>query len=162
RDRLKPANLGPFADRDDFMADLKFSCPHCGQHIGYTEAWAGHQIECPACHNGIIVPQMQRPTAPPPVSARVTASVEPAGARLAHGVTQVARSTAHAPAPLRKFIPQRHGSDNSLLKIGVAVVAIGIVAGLGYFYGLPLITGALQQESATSSPAAAKSSQSGG
>ena len=144
------------------MADLKFSCPQCGQHIGYTEAWAGHQIECPACHNGIMVPRLQRPAAAPPVSVPVTESAKAVGAKLASGVTQVARSTAHAPAPVKKFIPQRHGSDNSLLKVGAAVVAIGILAGVGYFYGLPLISGALQQESATSSPATAKSSQSGG
>lgn len=144
------------------MVDLKFSCPQCNQHIECNEAWAGHQIECPACHSGIVVPQIQRPSAPPPAALPPTGPTKPAAAKLARGVTQVARSTAHAPAPAKKFIPKHHGSENSLLKYGVMVALIAVLAGAGYFYGLPLITGALQQEPAASSPGGAKTSQSGG
>jgi hypothetical protein len=144
------------------MADLKFSCPQCGQHIGYEEAWAGVQIECPACHNSIIVPQLQRPLAAPPASIPVSEPAKPAGARLAPGITQVPRSTAHAPAPAKKFIPQNRGGENALLKYSVMAVVVAALAGAGYFYGLPLITGALQQESAPNQPAGAKSSQGGG
>jgi len=144
------------------MADMKFSCPQCGQHIGYSEAWAGFQIECPACHSSIVVPQIQRPPASPPASAPVKEPAKATGAKLASGVTQVARSTAHAPAPLKKFIPQRHGSDNALLKYGVMVVAIAVLGAAGYFYGLPLISHAVQQEPAVSSPGGGNPRQSGG
>jgi DNA-directed RNA polymerase subunit RPC12/RpoP len=144
------------------MADLKFSCPQCGQHIGYGEAWAGVQIECPACHSSIIVPQVQRPPAASAASIPVSGPAKAAGAKLAPGITQVPRSTAHAPAPVKKFIPQHRGGDNSLLKYSVMAVVVAALAGAGYFYGLPLITGALQQEPAANPPAAAKSSQTGG
>jgi DNA-directed RNA polymerase subunit RPC12/RpoP len=141
------------------MAEMKFSCPQCGQHIGYEEAWAGVQIECPACHSSILVPQLQRPLAAPPASIPISEPAKPAGAKLAPGITQVARSTAHAPAPVKKFIPQRNGGDNSLLKYSVITVVIAALAGAGYFYGLPLITGALQQDPAANQP---KSTQTGG
>jgi len=144
------------------MADLKFSCPQCGQHIGYDEAWAGVQIECPACHGSIIVPQLQRPLAASPGSIPVSEPAKPAGPRLAPGIAQVPRSTAHAPAPVKKFIPQRQGGDNSLLKYSVIAVVVAALAGAGYFYGLPLITGALNQGPAANQPTGAKQSQTGG
>jgi DNA-directed RNA polymerase subunit RPC12/RpoP len=144
------------------MADMKFPCPQCGQHISCGETWAGRQIECPACHNRIVVPQVQAPSAPSPAALPMTEPSKPAGAKLAPGVTQVPRSTAHAPAPAKRFIPQRHGSENSLLKYGVMVAVVAVLAAVGYFYGLPLITGALQREPAANSPGGAKTSQSGG
>lgn len=144
------------------MADMKFSCPQCGQHIGYDEAWGGVQIECPACHNSIIVPEAQRPPAASAALIPVSEPAKVAGARLAPGITQVPRSTAHAPAPVKQFNPQHHGGDNSLVKYSVMAVVVVALAGVGYFYGLPLITGVLQQEPAANQPAGAKSSQTGG
>jgi hypothetical protein len=41
------------------------------------------------------------------------------------------------------------------------VVVLAAVAGVGYFYGLPLINGALQQEPAAKSPGNSKASESG-
>jgi hypothetical protein len=108
------------------------------------------------------VPQLQRPLAAPPASISANEPAKPTGARLAPGITQVPRSTAHAPAPAKKFIPQHHGSGNSLLKYGVMAVVVAALAGAGYFYGLPLITGALNQEPTANQPSGAKSSQSGG
>jgi DNA-directed RNA polymerase subunit RPC12/RpoP len=141
------------------MADMKFSCSQCGQHIGCDDVWAGNQIECPACHSSILVPQIQRPPEASPAPALAKDPAKPAGAKLASGVTQVARSTAHAPAPIKRAVPRPPGGDNSLLKYGVMVVVIAILAGVGYFYGLPLITGALPSESAA--PQSSKATQSG-
>jgi len=138
---------------------MKFSCPQCGQHIGCDDAWAGNQIECPACHGSILVPQIQRQPATSPASALAKDPAKPAGAKLAHGVTQIARSTAHAPVPIKRAVPRPPAGDNSLLKYGVMAVVIVILAGVGYFYGLPLITGALQPESAA--PQSPKATQSG-
>jgi DNA-directed RNA polymerase subunit RPC12/RpoP len=144
------------------MAEMKFSCPQCGQHIGCDDAWAGNQIECPACHSSILVPQIQRQPAASPAPAVAKDSAKPAGAKLAPGVTQVARSTAHAPAPIKRDVPRPPGGDNSLLKYGVMIAVIAVLATVGYFYGLPLITGALQQEPTANSPGGAKTSQGGG
>ncbi len=130
--------------RQDFMAEIKFSCPQCGQHLSCEEAWGGHSIECPACHTNIMVPQVQ---APPPVPAAPPAKqpATGAGARLAAGVTQVARSTAHAPVAPKRAMPRPPPGDNSLLKFGVIALVVAVVGGAGYFYGLPLISRTLQQ-----------------
>ena len=145
------------------MADMKLSCPECGQHISCNDAWAGQQIECPACHVPIVVPQI-------PASS-ITATVPPAslnepskvaGPRLSAGVTQVARSTAHATAPLKKIIPRRPRSNNSLLGYAILVVVIAAVAGVGYFYGLPMVKDAVQQAPNSGPPEGAGTSQSGG
>jgi hypothetical protein len=130
------------------MADIKFSCPECGQHISCGGAWAGHQLECPTCHNNIAVPNI---AASAPVSAP----------KLAAGVTQVPRSTAHAPTSPARPRPPRSGSDNSLLKYGVLLLVAVALAGVGYFYGLPLLNNALQQDSSAKPSADAKASQSG-
>jgi DNA-directed RNA polymerase subunit RPC12/RpoP len=138
------------------MAEMKLSCPECGQHISCNDAWAGHQIECPACHSHIVVPQIPASsvTAPvPPASPSEPSKVT--GPRLSAGVTQVARSTAHAPAPLKKIIPRRPRSNNSLLGYAILVVVIAAVAGVGYFYGLPLLKDALQQAPSSGPPASA-------
>lgn len=144
------------------MPDMRFSCPQCSQHISCDEAWAGHQIQCPACHRTIDVPSIQTVPAFSPASIRVKESPKAVGAKLAAGATSVARSTAHAPTPTRKFIPRHPRSDNSLLKVGGLLVLVAVLAGAGYFYGLPLLTNAVQKEPNANPSAGAKSSQSGG
>ena len=37
------------------MADIKFSCPHCQQHIQAESGYAGLQINCPACQGSLLV-----------------------------------------------------------------------------------------------------------
>ncbi len=139
---------------------MKFSCSQCGQHIAYDEAWAGQQIQCPACQSSIVVPQIQRLPPKPSAPAVTKEPPKPAVAKLAPGVTQVARSSAHAPAAIKRALPRPPRGENSLLKYSVMAVVIAILLGVGYFYGLPLITGALPQEPAANSPA--RSSQGGG
>ena len=38
------------------MADFKFSCPHCDQHIACDTALAGRQLTCPQCHHLFRIP----------------------------------------------------------------------------------------------------------
>ncbi|HXT40976.1 MAG TPA: hypothetical protein VN887_13275 [Candidatus Angelobacter sp.] len=40
------------------MNEIKFACPHCQQHIACDEGYCGHQIACPACAGGMIVPRL--------------------------------------------------------------------------------------------------------
>ena len=42
------------------MAEFKFFCPQCGQHIQCDTSYAGQQINCPVCQQGIAVPQPPR------------------------------------------------------------------------------------------------------
>ncbi len=144
------------------MADIRFPCSQCGQHITCGEPWAGHQTECPACHNNITVPHTQVSSAGITPSVLTQEASKAEGPKLSAGVTQVARSTAHAPAPLKKIIPRRPRSNNSLLGYAVLVVVIVAVAGVGYFYGLPLLKDVLQQAPSSGPPASAGNSQNGG
>lgn len=52
------------------MAEFKFPCPQCGQHIQCDTGYAGMQIDCPICKRVILVPQPPRAAATPPVSAK--------------------------------------------------------------------------------------------
>jgi hypothetical protein len=46
------------------MAEIKFACPLCGQHIQCDPGYAGTQINCPICQRVIVVPQAPRGSAP--------------------------------------------------------------------------------------------------
>ena len=38
------------------VADFKFACEYCGQHIQCSKDYSGQQVNCPACRNLIQVP----------------------------------------------------------------------------------------------------------
>ena len=79
---------------ENLMADLKFACPHCQQHIQAPEGYAGMQISCPTCHGVLLVPEptplppsrgASLPVPPPPARSAVCPSCEqplPRGAML--------------------------------------------------------------------------------
>ena len=144
------------------MADIKFSCPQCSQHITCDEPWAGHQIECPACHHNITVPHAQGPSVAIPQSVLTREVSKAEGPKLAAGATQVARSTAHGPSPQRQFTPRRPRSNSSLLGYAILIVVIAAVAWVGYFYVFPMLKDALQQAPSSGPPASAGTSQNGG
>ena len=50
------------------MAEFKFSCPQCGQHIQCDAAYSGAQINCPSCQQAIVVPQATSTAAAPPAT----------------------------------------------------------------------------------------------
>jgi DNA-directed RNA polymerase subunit RPC12/RpoP len=54
------------------MAEFKFPCPRCGQHIQCDTGYAGMQINCPVCKQPIVVPQPPRAASAvqPPVRAK--------------------------------------------------------------------------------------------
>ncbi len=140
------------------MADMKFSCPHCGQHISCGEVWAGIQTQCPACHNSIVVPQSQARAMPAPAPPTPKA----AGPKLSAGVTQVARSSTPAPPSAMRSMSPPPRSDNSLLKYSLLFVVLAALGAAGYFYGLPLLTNTLQKETGAEPPATATTAPSGG
>lgn len=75
------------------MAEFKFICPQCKQHIQCDSSYVGSQINCPACRQAIIVPP-QPPTVVPPgertiqikVSLLRKAALVGAGVLLAAGI----------------------------------------------------------------------------
>jgi hypothetical protein len=40
------------------MSDIKFACPHCGQHIACDSDFGDLAIDCPGCKNGMVVPRL--------------------------------------------------------------------------------------------------------
>lgn len=45
------------------MANFKFSCPHCSQHLQCDEKMSGCQIQCPQCDVLIRIPPVPGKTA---------------------------------------------------------------------------------------------------
>ena len=47
------------------MAEFKFSCPQCGQHLKCDASQGGRQLNCPSCQRPIVVPTVSFAVAPP-------------------------------------------------------------------------------------------------
>ena len=45
------------------MAEFKFACPHCQQHLQCREEFSGRQIQCPSCKVLIRIPAVPGQTA---------------------------------------------------------------------------------------------------
>jgi hypothetical protein len=92
------------------MAEFKFPCPRCGQHIQCDTGYSGTQINCPACHQTIVVP--------PAFSTRQGAAAPAVG-----------RPFSGAPAA-RPPAPARPRTLRNVLVIAAAVVVLaGLVIG---------------------------------
>jgi DNA-directed RNA polymerase subunit RPC12/RpoP len=148
--------------RITLMADIKFSCAHCGQHISCDEQWSGHQIQCPACQNGLLVPHLPPPAATlaPAAPAPVSQPAAPNRPRLAAGATQVARSTAPAPAARRQPVPRPPRTGNPILKFAMIAVVLAVIGGAGYLY-LPGLLNHVQDMGTPKTPAPANASSGG-
>jgi hypothetical protein len=137
------------------MAEIKFSCPQCGQHISGNEHWSGYRIQCPTCATTLTVPGA---LAPPAAVASVPQSLVPQppvsqGPKLSAGATQVARSTAPGSIPIRQLAGRPPRSNSPLLKYAVYAVVLAALGGAGYLY-VPSLLSKIQ-DSANSKPAQA-------
>jgi hypothetical protein len=144
------------------MAEIKFSCPQCGQHISGNEQWSGHQIQCPACATPLTVPH-----APPPPAATAAApqSLVPQppasrGTRLSAGATQVTRAPASGAIPIRQLVERPPKRENPWLKYAVYALVLGALGVAGYRF-LPSLMNKIQG-SADSKPIQASSAPSSG
>ena len=118
------------------MADMKFSCSHCGQDIECDELWGGHEIQCPTCQGQLVVPP--KPEAPLHVTL---AAVKPGQPRLSIGLSRTERSAAPPPPPPQEVIMQqklrqaqagKKGDAKKWITIGAVVVILGVGGYLGY------------------------------
>ena len=144
------------------MAELKFSCPQCGQHISGNEQWSGRQIQCPTCATILTVPQaLPSASAVAPVPKSLVppppASHSP---RLSAGATQVARSTAPGTIPIRQLAERPSRNRSPLLKYAVYAIVLAALGGAGYIY-LPSLLSKIQ-DSANSKPTQAAPISTGG
>ena len=118
------------------MAEFKFSCPQCGQHIQCDTGYAGAQINCPVCQQAIVVPQAPRsaaaplampapPPAPPALSTRQSTTVPASGRRFPG-----------APGAQPPPKPKSKALKTVLIITASVVVLAGLVAGIIWF-GIP-------------------------
>jgi len=57
-------------------ADIRFACPHCGQHIAAPADMAGETVDCPSCGKPMTVPSPP-PKTPPESRPRVASQPVP-------------------------------------------------------------------------------------
>jgi hypothetical protein len=135
------------------MAEIKFACAQCGQHISGDEQWAGHQIQCPTCGAALTVPQAPRPPTAATVAPKSLVPQPPPANRsgLSAGSTQVARSTAPGSIPIRQLVtrPPRRGSP--LVKSAIYAVVLAALGGAGYLY-VPWLMKRMQDSSNSAPP----------
>jgi len=111
------------------MPDLKFSCPHCQQHIEADPGYAGMPINCPTCNRGLTVPGVPVPVAvlapaPIPLTRPTANSATPAWPS----------SPAGQPAGLVKVAARQSAAlwyTNPYAYVGVLMVVLAILYGLG-------------------------------
>lgn len=128
------------------MAEFKFSCPHCSQHIQCDTGYAGMQINCPACQKAIVIPQAPRsaaappaasaPPPPPPPSSLVPPPPPPGAApALATRQSTAAPSTGKrfTGAPSLTGAPPPPKKKSGALKMVLSVTAALVGAAIGFF-----------------------------
>jgi hypothetical protein len=147
------------------MADIKFACPHCSQHITCDELWGGHQLDCPVCKNPLTVPAMaapQKPVAHVVGSSLVPKPSEAAEPRLAINSGKAAEAAAGAPQrtiPIRNLAPAVKKKKSPWVTYGTAVAVLLVLGAAGYFgYGYLYKA---QDEVNSASKAAAKNADGG-
>src|SRR5258708_3360387 len=113
------------------MAEFKFSCPQCSQHIQCDTGYAGAQINCPTCNQSIVVPQPPRSAAAPPAppampstlsTQRPTSAPAPASSR------QVGMPAKQQPA-----IQAKSRALRNVLVITAVVVVLAALGAGGWF-----------------------------
>jgi hypothetical protein len=121
------------------MAEFKFSCPGCNQHIQLDELWGGHQIQCPSCQATIIVPQVRAPAAP-----AAPAAARPAGPPPVPASTVLSKAAAPAPQAQTRFVGQRvpgkaGAAGKSKVVKWATIGAIVLAIGAGAIFGIPAV-----------------------
>ena len=115
------------ADSKDAMAEFKFSCPQCGQHIQCDTGYFGVQINCPACQQAIVVPQAPRFAAAPSAAAGSTfGAAGPCDQAKHHGSgdgTAICRRARRSPPAKPK--------SKALRNVLVITASVVVLAGLG-------------------------------
>lgn len=149
------------------MADIKFSCPHCNQHITCDELWGGHELQCPGCQGSLIVPGGATAPAPPDnplvpkpqFGGKVSLTKAPAPNAPAHGAPAPPRNI-----PIRNLAPPAQKKQSPVAKYAITAAVLVALAAGGYF-GYVWYTGRQASANAKSQEAEKKTgggAQSGG
>lgn len=137
------------------MADIKFSCPRCGQNITCDELWGGYELQCPSCQTSLTVPAKPAAPAAAPTSGGIQPPTSPV--RLSYAQTHNpapagAGAAAQRVIPIRNLAPPPPPKQNKLVKYGT-IVAVLAVLGVAGWFGYPYARGLLNK-GGTDAPAA--------
>ena len=114
------------------MAEFKFSCPQCGQHIQCDTGYAGAQINCPSCQQSIVVPQAPRSAAAPPAAPVPPPAPPGLATRQSTTIPATGRRFAGAPGAQPAAKPKSKVLKTVLVITACVVVLAGLGAG-GWF-----------------------------
>ncbi len=121
------------------MADIKFSCPQCNQHITCDELWGGHELQCPGCQGNLVVP------AAPDAPAEAAKPLVPTPPRGNAPRISISRPQAHAteaasaapapnkPIPIRNLAPAIQKKQSPVVKMAVSAAVLVALGAGGYF-----------------------------
>jgi len=109
------------------MAEFKFSCPQCGQHIQCDTGYVGAQINCPSCQQSIVVPQAPHSAAAPP--AMPAPPPAPVGLATRQSTTTPATGRRFGGAPGAQ--PAAKPKSKVLKTVLVITASVVVLAGLG-------------------------------
>ena len=98
------------------MDQHKYTCPHCGQHMEYTDTYSGMRMPCPKCRQLIVFPGLP--------ARKMTSSLRLAGA-VARPPAKFQFSFAALIACLRRF---KHWRIVGLCLVPFVLVAGALVA----------------------------------
>lgn len=88
---------------------MKFSCPHCQQHLEADESFIGSTVDCPVCNQPIHIEAPQPPAVPSPLPVEPTPPQEsmprPAEPPLEESPSEVPPATPPPPAPPQAPLP---------------------------------------------------------
>jgi DNA-directed RNA polymerase subunit RPC12/RpoP len=59
------------------MSEIRFACPHCGQHIACDSDYVSLGIECPSCGGNMVVPRLTSAGAQHPDAVLVASTPSP-------------------------------------------------------------------------------------
>ncbi len=143
------------------MAEFKFSCPQCGQHIQCDTGYAGSQINCPSCQKAILVPPAPHATAAPRASYEAPPPpAPPAATNLAtkQSTAAPAAGKRFAGAPSLTGAPPPKSKSKALRTVAIVAACVVVLAGLGagvFWFGIPKYKALKKaQELKTGNPAA--------
>jgi hypothetical protein len=123
------------------MSDIKFSCPHCSQHIACDAQWSGLMIKCPDCQNDVIIPEL--PAAAKPAAAPMRITLAPAASPPAPPPALMPPLPAHGTRPMHSPpLPSRPtpvdgegGRSTKRQVIFWAIAAIVVLPALYFGFG---------------------------
>ena len=118
------------------MAEFKFSCPQCGQHIQCDTGYAGAQINCPSCQQSIVVPPAPHSAAAPPAMPAPPPAPVGLATRQSTMTPATGRRFAGAPGAQPAAQPKSKALKTVLVITASVAVLAGLVAGIIWF-GIP-------------------------